>query len=189
MLGLTMKLILKIKLAMLIALAGLSLVMPANAWAQDNSKGASDKVVRHFADTAFQSLPAVVKDAEGKEIKIDKKKTSEILVPDDQLREVILVASQVSKAAQCKLEDLANSYWATYRKALKASGKWTDQQRFFMARVFNVAVGFASAKEAKAIEGENEVKLKSFKPLECSDTKREALKAQILKNIKVLEQT
>lgn len=169
-----------------VGLAVFLLASPNGAWAQ---KGASDKLVKHFAQQAFQSLPETIKTSDGKEIKIDKSKASQILVPDDQLRQVILVASQVSTAAQCKMEELANSYWVIYRKSLKQSGKWTDPQRFFMARVFNVAVGFASAKEATANDGEKEITLKSFKKIECSDKKREKLKAQILANIKVLQKT
>lgn len=171
------------KLAIMFAVAALMVSPIANAWAQ----GASDKLVRHFSTQAFNSLPASVKDSEGKEIKIDKSKTSEILVPDDQIREVILVASQVSTAAQCNMEELANAYWIVYRKSLKDSGKWTDQQRFFMARVFNVAVGFASAKEAKAVEEGKEITLKSFKKISCDDKKRDKLKAQITSNIKALQ--
>lgn len=149
-------------------------------------KGASDKLIDTLATAVMQSLPSVVKDAKGEEVPIDKDKAA---VPKEQMQETILVATQVSNAAQCGMEELANAYWITYRRSLKTSGKWTPSQRVFMAQLFNLAVRFSSANEAKAVSGDEETVLKNFKKIECADKKRDALKAQILANIKALQKS
>lgn len=149
-------------------------------------KGASDKLIDTLATAVMRSLPTMVKDAKGNEVQIDKAKAG---VPKEQMQETILVATQVSAAVQCKMEELANAYWITYRRSLKASGKWTASQRVFMAQLFNLAVRFASANEAKAVSGDEETPLKNFKKVECSDKKRDALKTQILVNIKSLQKS
>lgn len=181
-----MKLNHKTILAFVAGFAAALLVMGQPVWAQ---KGPSDKLVKHIADSAFNALPNVVKDEAGKDVVIDKSKASTILVPNDQLREVILVGTQVSKAASCKLDELATIYWVVYRKSLKKSGKWTDQQRAFMGKVFADVVGIASATEAKATIDGKEKDLKTFKKKECSDKTRTSLKSQIEKNIDLLRKS
>ena len=77
---------------------------------------------------AFSIIPDETKGADGKAVKVDKSDPNKFLIPTEDARRVIRVATRSAYAEVCDLGDLARANYNTLMRGEEAKKVWSDQQ-------------------------------------------------------------
>jgi len=100
----------------------------AAAPGEEQKGGLSDSAVRVMMTYAFSLIPEEETAPDGKKTKIDKSDPNKFLIPDEDARRVIRVATRTAYAEACDLTDLARANYQTLMKSEMAKKTWSDQQ-------------------------------------------------------------
>ncbi len=101
---------------------------PAATPGAGQKSGLSDSAVRVLMSYAYSIIPEQQTGPDGKTIKIDKSDPKPFLIPDEDARRVIRVATRSAYAEACDLPDLARENYKTMLSAEIAKKTWTEQQ-------------------------------------------------------------
>lgn len=112
------------------------------AGAPGQSKGMSDSAVRVLMTYAFSIIPEDSKGPDGKPIKIDKSDPKPYLIPTDDARRVIRVATRSAYAEVCKLPELGRENFAAMMKGEEARGSWSSQQMQMIDALYLFSVSY-----------------------------------------------
>jgi len=118
----------------------------------------SDRSVNVMSSLAFSILPNEFPGPDGKPVKVDKSEPNKFLIPVDDARRIIRVATRSAYAEACDLVDLERANYETLMKTEEARKTWTQEQlRFIRAlHVFSVSY-FTGNMKITATEEENDV--------------------------------
>lgn len=170
-----------IQLGRVLAAAALSLLMGSSLQAADNNdirpvaetlgaraqSGAapndgqksklSDSAVRVLMTYAFSITPDQVKGSDGKAVKVDKSEPTKFLIPLDDARAVIRVATRSAYAEACGLPELGRANYQTLVKGEEARKIWSREQLMFIKSLHHFSVSYFTGniriKEAPEEEG------------------------------------
>jgi hypothetical protein len=92
------------------------------------SGGLSDSAVRVLMTYAFSLIPGEVRTLDGQHIKVDKSNPNKFLIPIDDARRVIRVATRSAYAEICQLPELKQSNYQTFMRGEEARKVWTRDQ-------------------------------------------------------------
>jgi hypothetical protein len=110
--------------------------------AQGASKGLSDSAVRVMSTFALSILPDQVPAPDGKNmIKLDKSDPNKYLIPLDDARRVIRVATRSAYAEVCQLPDLEKANFAALVRSERTHG-WTQEQMMFIHALHTFATSY-----------------------------------------------
>jgi hypothetical protein len=158
----------------------------------------SDSAVRVMSTFALSILPDEIPDASGQMVKLDKSNPNIYLIPTDDARRVIRVATRSAYAEVCNLLDLEKANYDTLMRTEQLRNVWSEQQLMFIRALHTFATSYfagnvkiteqpedspAGAKPkagAAANAASGESKTITSKKLECSDEQR-AKVAQAIK--------
>jgi len=101
---------------------------PAATPGADQKSGLSDSAVRVLMTYAYSIIPEQQTRPDGKTIKIDKSDPKPFLIPDDDARRIIRVATRSAYAEACDLPELARENYKTMLLGEIAKKTWTEQQ-------------------------------------------------------------
>jgi hypothetical protein len=146
-------------------------------------KDPSDNSVRMFMKYAWQLLPEKFTSPSGKTIVVDKSKPKTVEVPFEVSREAVKVGYYSAHAQMCNLLEEQRANYQTLM-ARHSSGKFSDQQQLFIQKLHQATVMIMTGKITFVEEEEGKLKpvqreAKTNPTYECSDAKREMVKAQI----------
>jgi hypothetical protein len=106
------------------------------------SKGLSDSAVRVMSTFALSILPDEVPDGKGGKTKLDKSNPNLYLIPIDDARQVIRVATRSAYAEVCNLLDLEKTNFNTLMKNELARNTWSQQQMMFISALHTFATSY-----------------------------------------------
>jgi hypothetical protein len=109
--------------------------------AQGASKGLSDSAVRVMSTFALSIIPDQVPAANGKMIKLDKSDPNKYLIPLDDARRVIRVATRSAYAEVCQLLDLEKANFEAMTRSERTHG-WTPDQMMFIKALHTFATSY-----------------------------------------------
>ena len=125
----------------------------------DADKGKlSDKSVNLMSTLAFSIMPEQYAGPDGKPVKVDKSDPNKYLIPVDDARRIIRVATRSAYAEACELDDLERANFEALMKNEEARNTWTREQlRFIRAlHIFSVSY-FTGNMKITATEEDNDV--------------------------------
>jgi hypothetical protein len=125
----------------------------------DADKGKlSDKSVNLMSTLAFSIMPEQYLGPDGKPVKVDKSDPNKYLIPVDDARRIIRVATRSAYAEACDLDDLERANFEALMKNEEARNTWTREQlRFIRAlHIFSVSY-FTGNMKITTTEEENDV--------------------------------
>jgi hypothetical protein len=119
----------------------------------------SDRSVNVMSSLAFSILPDETPGPDGKPIKVNKSNPNKFLIPVDDARRIIRVATRSAYAEACDLIDLERANYETLMKGEEARKTWTQEQLLFIRALHVFAVSyFTGNMKITTTEGENDVK-------------------------------
>jgi hypothetical protein len=95
---------------------------------EGSSQGLSDSAVRVLMTYAFSILPQEAPGPDGKSVKVDKSDANKFLIPTEDARRVIRVATRSAYAETCNLLDLQRANYQTFMRGEEAKKTWTHEQ-------------------------------------------------------------
>jgi hypothetical protein len=109
---------------------------------QGASKGLSDSAVRVMSTFAVSILPDQIPSPDGKTVvKLDKSDPNKYLIPIDDARRVIRVATRSAYAEVCQLQDLEAANLAAMMRSERTHG-WTQDQMMFIRALHTFATSY-----------------------------------------------
>jgi hypothetical protein len=160
-----------------------------NGASQSSSGGLSDSAVRVMATFALSILPDEVQDKSGKKIKLDKSNPNTYLIPLEEARRIIRVATRSAYAEACDLTELGQAnYEAMYRSEI-ARKVWSGEQIMFIKALHTFATSyFAGNAKITAEPGDGQAPngaqgtaaTISPKKLECAPGQKEKVTSAIV---------
>jgi hypothetical protein len=108
---------------------------------QSTSKGLSDSAVRVMSTFALSILPDQVPDPSGEMVKLDKSDPNKYLIPLDDARRVIRVATRSAYAEVCQLYDLEKANFDAMIRTERMRA-WTAEQMMFMHALHTFATSY-----------------------------------------------
>src|SRR6476620_11142785 len=109
---------------------------------QEASKGLSDSAVRVMSTFALSILPDQIPAPDGKNIiKLDKSDPNKYLIPLDDARRVIRVATRSAYAEVCQLLDLEKANFDAMIRSERGHG-WTPDQMMFIKALHTCATSY-----------------------------------------------
>jgi hypothetical protein len=115
---------------------------PADAGQQGTSKGLSDSAVRVMSTFALSIVPDQVPAGPGGQmIKLDKSDPNKYLIPLDDARQIIRVATRSAYAEVCLLPELEKANFDALIRGEKLRG-WTAQQMMFIHALHTFATSY-----------------------------------------------
>jgi len=160
-----------------------------NGEAGSSSGGMSDSAVRVMSTFALSILPDEVQDKTGKKVKLDKSNPNVYLIPLDEARRLIRVATRSAYAEACDLTELGQAnYEAMYRSEL-ARNVWSTEQMMFIKALHTFATSYFSGNAKITTEADDDqagsgaegaVTTITPKKLECAPGQREKVTAAIV---------
>lgn len=159
----------------------------------------SDSAVRVMSTFALSILPDEIPDKSGAKIKLDKSDPNKYLIPLDDARRIIRVATRSAYAEVCNLLGLEKANFETMMRGEQARNVWTPQQMMFIRALHTFATSYfagnvkiteqaadakpadqagapAQAKDDPAGAGTTTI---TAKKLECTPERREKVTAAI----------
>ncbi len=115
---------------------------PADA-EQGGSKGLSDSAVSLVSTLALSILPDKVPGGPNGQVKLDKSDPNKFLIPIDDARKVIRVATRSAYAEVCKLMKLKDANFQAMMRTEKLHG-WTSEQMMFIQALHMFATAYFS---------------------------------------------
>jgi len=130
---------------------------PAGASDGDQKGGLSDSAVRVLMTYAFSIIPEETPGDDGKAIKVDKSDPNKFLIPTEDARRVIRVATRSAYAEVCELPELEKANYRTLMKGEEAKNAWTREQMLAINALHMFAVSYftGSIKITTKEEGED----------------------------------
>jgi hypothetical protein len=150
----------------------------------------SDSAVRVMSTFALSILPDQIPDEKGQMVKIDKSNPNLYLIPIDDARHIIRVATRSAYAEVCNLLELEKANYNTLMRTEEVRDVWTQQQMMFIRALHTFATSYfagnvkiteqpaddasANAKDgvAAADAANGESKTITSKKLVCTDEQR-----------------
>ena len=118
-----------------IVLAGVSALMLLGPVTTAGADELSEKAVKSFMEYAWSLTPQQFSKPDGSVIVIDKTKKSEVLVPIDVARDVIMAGRLSAHAQICDLlDDQISNHRALMRRE-EVQHKWTPQQMVYISQL------------------------------------------------------
>jgi hypothetical protein len=102
----------------------------------------SDSAVRVMTTFAWSILPEEYKGPDGKTIKLDKSDPNKFLIPVDDARRIIRVATRSAYAEVCQLPELERANYQTLMKGEEARKVWTQDQLVFINTLHMFSVSY-----------------------------------------------
>ncbi len=208
----------RIDLSAAIALAGLSILLAAPLQAAEQSgvrtvaeelgsrtkadaapdggqKGLSDSRVRVMSTYALSILPDEVQDRSGNKIKLDKSDPNIYLIPLDDARRIIRVATRSAYAEACGLLDLEKANFQAMYLTEEARKVWSKEQMMFIQALHTFATSYfagnvkieqsaAAPAAAQPDTAEAETTTITPKKLQCPPGQKEKVAASINNYVK-----
>ena len=115
---------------------------PAAAPEGGQKGGLSDSAVRVLMTYAFSIIPDEAPGADGKAFKVDKSDPNKFLIPTEDARRVIRVATRSAYAEVCELRDLERANYQTLMKGEEAKKVWTREQMLAINALHMFAVSY-----------------------------------------------
>jgi hypothetical protein len=115
---------------------------PAAKPGGDQKGGLSDSAVRVLMTYAFSIIPDEAPGADGKAVKVDKTDPNKFLIPTEDARRVIRVATRSAYAEVCDLPDLERANYQTLMKGEAAKKIWTQEQLLAINALHMFAVSY-----------------------------------------------
>jgi hypothetical protein len=115
---------------------------PAANASGDQKGGLSDSAVRVLMTYAFSIIPDEAPGADGKAVKVDKTDPNKFLIPTEDARRVIRVATRSAYAEVCDLRDLERANYQTLMKGEAAKKIWTHEQLLAINALHMFAVSY-----------------------------------------------
>jgi hypothetical protein len=109
---------------------------------QGESKGMSDSSVRVFVTYAYSIIPDQVPGPDGTPVKVDKSDPNKFVIPNDDARRVIRVATRSAYADVCGLPELAAANYETMVKGEKEKKSWSPEQIMMIDALHLFAVSY-----------------------------------------------
>jgi hypothetical protein len=170
--------------------------------APETSEGASkdklsDSAVRVMSTFALSILPDEIPTKSGEMVKLDKSDPSKYLIPLDDARRVIRVATRSAYAEVCDLPDFEKANYETLMRSEQARQTWSADQMMFIRALHTFATSYfagnvkiseqsqtaaqgAKAKEdAAAVNADASATTITTKKLECQPGQKEKVAAAI----------
>lgn len=104
--------------------------------------GLSDSAVRVLMTYAFSIIPDETPGADGKALKVDKSDPNKFLIPTEDARRVIRVATRSAYAEVCELPELEKANYRTLMKGEEAKNVWTREQMLAINALHMFAVSY-----------------------------------------------
>lgn len=114
---------------------------PAPAGAEDKSK-LSDSAVRVLMTYAFSIIPDEIDGPDGKKIKVDRASPNAFMIPVEDARKVIRVATRSAYAEVCGLPELERANYQTLVKGEEARNVWSNDQIIFIKALHMFSVSY-----------------------------------------------
>ena len=115
---------------------------PAAAAPGEQKGGLSDSAVRVLMTYAFSIIPDEAPGADGKAAKVDKSDPNKFLIPTEDARRVIRVATRSAYAEVCDLKDLERANYQTLMKGEEAKKVWSRDQMLLINALHMFAVSY-----------------------------------------------
>ena len=114
----------------------------AEAAPEGGQKGMSDSRVRVMSTYALSILPDEVQDKSGTKIKLDKSDPNIYLIPLDDARRIIRVATRSAYAEACGLYDLEKANFQAMYLAEQARRVWSKEQMMFIQALHTFSTSY-----------------------------------------------
>ena len=101
---------------------------PAAAAGGEQKGGLSDSAVRVLMTYAFSIIPDEARGPDGKQAKVDKSDPNKFVIPTEDARRVIRVATRSAYAEVCDLPELERANYQTLMKGEEARKVWSQDQ-------------------------------------------------------------
>jgi hypothetical protein len=129
--------------------------------APETSEGAakdklSDSAVRVMSTFALSILPDEIPTKSGKMVKVDKSDPNKYLIPLDDARRVIRVATRSAYAEVCGLTELEKANYETLMRSEQGRQTWNADQMMFIHALHTFATSYFAG-NVKITESENAV--------------------------------
>jgi hypothetical protein len=108
----------------------------------DAPKGLSDSRVRVMSTFALSILPNEIPDSSGAMIKLDKSDPNKYLIPIEDARRVIRVATRSAYAEACGLPELEKANYDTMMRSEQARKVWNTDQMMFIKSLHTFATSY-----------------------------------------------
>jgi hypothetical protein len=115
---------------------------PAGSTNADQKGGLSDSAVRVLMTYAFSIIPEETPGDDGKALKVDKSDPNKFLIPTEDARRVIRVATRSAYAEVCELPELEKANYRTLMKGEEAKKVWTREQMLAINALHMFAVSY-----------------------------------------------
>ena len=155
---------------------------------QTDKKNPSDRAVRVIMSYAFAAIPDSLPKRSGEVVEIDRNHPEKFMIPMEDARRIIRLASLSARADLCGLKDLEREHFGNMMKRERAVNKWTSYQFLFIellhATTGVVMTGNVQAgDDAKKPDDESKDVRREYV---CSPQERERVKAAVEADIKAL---
>jgi hypothetical protein len=119
----------------------------------------SDRSVNVMTTLAFSIMPEEYPGPDGKPVKVNKSNPNKYLIPIDDARRIIRVATRSAYAEACGLIELERANYEAMMKNEEARKTWSSDQLMFIRalHVFSVSY-FTGSMEIKTTEEDNDVR-------------------------------
>jgi hypothetical protein len=161
-------------------------VMALSLWASAGAAGAqelSEHAVRSFMEYAWSLTPQQFSKPDGSVIVIDKTKRSEVEVPLDVARRVIMAGRLSAHAQICDLHDEQVLNHRALMRREEAIKRWTQQQLVYISQLHLTTLMLMTGR-IKLVEQDGDKKVvvdeKKQPPQTCSDEQRKKVKDLIM---------
>jgi len=136
----------------------------------------SDRSVNVMSSLAFSIMPEEYPGADGKPLKVNKSNPNKFLIPVEDARRIIRVATRSAYAEACGLIELERANFDAMMKNEEARKSWTREQLLFIRalHIFSVSY-FTGNMQITTTEQENDVRSgKTAADLAASESKAPA---------------
>ena len=117
-------------------------IKPAEGASGGQQGKLSDSSVRVMSGLTWSIMPDDYKDAAGKTVKIDKSDANKSMIPVDDARRIIRIATRSAYAEVCGLEKLEEANYNTMMQGEEARKVWSKEQMIFINRLHMFAVSY-----------------------------------------------
>lgn len=163
--------------------------LPAQAQdANKNKSQPSDRTV-DFLKTFVEGflIPKDIPLKDGKSLKVDLSNADQMkkfTIPRDDMRRVIRLAYNGANAEICKREDLQRTAYNWMKDQELKKKKWSNEQLFFISRLYIATVMWQTGKAQVVVEGEEDAvnasqkapgSINSNTEVVCTDSKKQSV--------------
>ena len=109
---------------------------------EQNGGGLSDSAVRVLMTYALSIIPDTYTGPDGKPVKIDKSDPNQFVIPVEDARRIVRVATRSAYAQVCELKDLERANFQTLMKSEEAKRAWSQDQMFLINALHMFSVSY-----------------------------------------------